>query len=145
MVDALATSDVIVNGIVQDTDNPTMYIAEGDESRLKAGSLIVDVSCDLKMGFPFARPTSFEKPIFQAGPATYYAVDHSPSYCWRAASWEISEIVVSFLESVMTGPDGWAKSEPLNRALEIRDGVIKNPKVLTFQKRSAEYPHLIGG
>ena len=31
--------------------------------------------------------------------------------------------------------------ETIGRAIEIRDGVIQNPKILSFQRRSAEFPH----
>ncbi len=137
LLDVLAEADVIVNGILQDTDRPLMYMHEGDERRLKRGSLIIDVSCDRGMGFPFARPTSFENPTFKVGGATYYAVDHTPSYLWRSASWEISEVVVAYLEKVMGGPESWERDETLRRAIEIRDGEILNPKILSFQEREA--------
>jgi len=138
LVEALAEADIIVNGILQDTDNPFMYLREGEEERLKPGALIVDVSCDLGMAFPFARPTSFEHPTFRVGEVTYYAVDHTPSYLWRSASWEISRVVVAYLERVMRGPDGWQDDETLRRAVEIRDGQIVNPKILRFQSAGGE-------
>ena len=144
LADELAAAQVLVNGTLQDTDRPLMYLAEGEEDRLAPGSLIVDVSCDEGMGFTFARPTSFESPTFGVGPAgrvLYYAVDHSPTYLWDAASWEISEALLPYLEGVMSGPEGWAASPTLERAIEIRDGVIGNEKILSFQGRAPEYPH----
>ena len=143
MIEALTEADVIVNGILQDTDNTLMFIRDGEERRLNQGALIVDISCDLKMGFPFAQPTSFEEPTFDVGRITYYAVDHTPSYSWRAASWEISRVVVAYLEKVMSGPEVWEGDETLRRAVEVRDGRIQNPRILSFQKRSAKYPHII--
>lgn len=142
LVDALAEADVIVNGILQNTDRPLMYLRDGEERQLERGTLIVDISCDRGMGFPFARPTSFEQPTFNIGPVTYYAVDHTPSYLWQSASWEISRVVVPFLESVMAGPEAWDRNETIRRAIEIRNGVIQNPKILSFQNRSPDYPHL---
>lgn len=138
MVDVLAEADVTVNGILQDTDRPLMYLREGEERCLKRGSLIVDVSCDRGMGFPFARPTSFVEPTFRVGPATYYAVDHTPSYLWRSASWEISEVVVTYLKRVLGGPERWERDETLRRAIEVREGEILNPKVMRFQERHGE-------
>lgn len=143
LVEVIDDADVIVNGILQDTDRPLMFLREGRESLLKRGALIVDVSCDLGMGFPFARPTSFENPTFQAGRATYYGVDHTPTYLWRAATWENSVIVVEFLERVLRGPDAWTDEETLARAVEIRDGHIQNEKILNFQNRELEYPHAV--
>jgi alanine dehydrogenase len=137
----LAESHVIVNGILQNTDAPLMYLEEGEESLLSRGSIIVDVSCDDGMGFPFARPTSFEAPIFAAGGATYYAVDHSPSYLFRSATWEISEVVTEYLPRVMSGIAAWQEDPALRQAVEIERGIIKNPKILRFQGRDPEYPH----
>ena len=83
----LGTYDIIVNCILQDTNRPLMFI-KGDETKaLRPGTLIVDVSCDLGMGFDFARPTSFEAPAFDVGRGvTDSAVDHRPSYLWDAAT-----------------------------------------------------------
>jgi hypothetical protein len=143
LTDVLAAADVIVNGILQDTDRPLMFLGEGEEARLKPGALIVDVRCDLGMGFPFARPTSFESPTFAAGRATCYAVDHTPSYLWQSASWEISRVVVPFVGTVLGGPDAWEGNETIRRAIEIRDGVVGNDKALSFRNRERAYPHRI--
>jgi len=43
---------------------------------------------------------------------------------------------------VLSGADEWAASETIRRAIEIRDGVIQNASILSFQHRAAEYPHL---
>ncbi|HFA47416.1 MAG TPA: alanine dehydrogenase [Bacteroidetes bacterium] len=144
-VEELADADIIVNGILQDTDRPLMFVQPGQEGRLKPGCLIVDVSCDEGMGFPFAKPTSFDAPMFKAGQVDYYAVDHTPSYLWNSTSWEISNSLVPYLPIVMGGPESWAKSETIKRAIEIKNGVVQNEKILSFQGRGAEYPHLVGG
>ena len=93
------------------------------------------MSCDLGMGFPFARPTSFDNPTFPVAGATYYAVDHTPTYLWRSATWEISQVVIAYLERVLGGPDSWAQDETLRRAIDIQDGEIRNPKILSFRVR----------
>ncbi len=139
--EALGEADVIVNGILQDTGAPLMFLEKGEERFLKKKCLVVDVSCDLGMGFRFARPTSFANPVFDVGGRVYYAVDHSPSWLWRSASWEISRVVVSFLETVMGGPAAWEADETIRRCAEVRDGVVQNREVLTFQRRAAAYPH----
>jgi hypothetical protein len=71
----------------------------------------------------------------------YYAVDHSPSYLWDSATWEISEALIPHLRTVMSGPDRWQEGETIRRAIEIRDGVVQNPRILSFQKRELDYPH----
>jgi alanine dehydrogenase len=138
----LARHDIVVNCILQDTDDPLMFVTHEDVGLFERGSLIVDVSCDEGMGFEWARPTSFDEPMFTVGPGVhYYAVDHSPSYLWNSATWEISAALVPHLRTVMSGPEEWERSETIRRAIEIRDGEIQNPRILSFQDREPEYPH----
>ena len=142
LAEYLARHDVVVNCIFQNTDDPLMFVTNHDVELFQRGSLIVDVSCDEGMGFEWARPTSFAEPMFTVGPGVhYYAVDHSPSYLWNSATWEISEALIPHLHTVMSGSDGWDASDTIRRAIEIRDGVVQNPRILSFQNREAKYPH----
>ena len=142
MVEVLAEHDIVVNCVLQDPESPYMFVTERDLGLFAAGSLIIDVSCDEGMGFEWARPTTFEEPMFPVGDGVgYYAVDHSPSYLWNSATFEISEALLSYLPAVMKGPEGWDGDETIRRAIEIRDGVIQNPKILSFQGRDGTFPH----
>lgn len=138
----LAENDIVVNCTLQDPNAPLTYLRTEDLDAFQPGSLIVDVSCDEGMGFSWARPTTFTSPMFEVGDhINYYGVDHSPSYLWNSATWEISQAVLPFLGTVMAGPSSWEEDAVINRAIEIRDGEIRNPAVLAFQDRSPEYPH----
>jgi N5-(carboxyethyl)ornithine synthase len=141
LIEILTEADVIVNGILQDTDNPLMYFADGEHDRLLPGCLIIDVSCDAGMGFSFARPTTFEDPISKFGHVQYYGVDHTAAYLWNSASWEISLALLPYLETITQGPEGWSSEPTVSHAIEIAEGVVQNPRILRFQKRSPAYPH----
>ncbi|MBL6991116.1 MAG: N(5)-(carboxyethyl)ornithine synthase [Bacteriovoracaceae bacterium] len=133
--------DIIVNGSFQDTDNPYMFIDHDELHHLKPKSLIIDVSCDEGMGFSFAKPTSFDNPMFKVGTIDYYAVDHTPSYLWESASRSISAALIVYLQTVLEGPDSWHGSETIRRAIVIEKGVIRLPQILSFQNRHHEFPH----
>jgi alanine dehydrogenase len=138
----LAESDIIVNCTLQDPNAPLMYLQSDDLDALRPGSLIVDVSCDEGMAFSWARPTSFAEPMFDVGNHIgYYAVDHSPSYLWNSATWEISNALLPFLRTVLHGPSAWDGNETIKRAIEIRDGQVVNSSILAFQNRQPDYPH----
>ena len=138
----LASRDIVVNCVFQDTDNPLMFVTEEDLGLFAPGHLIVDVSCDAGMGFEFARPTSFREPLIEVAPAIhYYGVDHSPSYLFDSATWMISEALLPLLGTVMAGPDSWQASDTIRLAIEVDRGVIQNPKILSFQRRSQIHPH----
>ncbi|HKV20952.1 MAG TPA: N(5)-(carboxyethyl)ornithine synthase [Mycobacterium sp.] len=142
----LADNDIVVNCVLQNPNAPLVFATEKDLASFAPGSLIVDVSCDTGMGFSWARPTTFVEPILEiASGVHYYAVDHSPSYLWNSATWEISEALLPHLETVMAGPSAWDDAPTISRAIEIRDGVVLNPAILSFQHRTGSYPHPVLG
>jgi alanine dehydrogenase len=138
----LAAHDIIVNCVLQDTDAPLVFLNDEDLPTLAPGTLVVDVSCDEAMGFSWARPTTFNDPTFVVGDnVLYYAVDHSPSYLWNSATWENSKALLPYVPTVLGGGAAWEALPTIRRAIEIRDGVIQNPAILTFQGRSPKHPH----
>ena len=138
----LAESDVVVNCTLQNPNAPLTYLRSEDLAAFRPGSLIVDVSCDEGMGFSWARSTTFAEPMFDVGDNVhYYGVDHSPSYLWNSATWEISEALLPFIRTVLDGPDSWAADETIGRAIEIRDGHVVNPAILEFQHRKPQHPY----
>jgi alanine dehydrogenase len=138
----LADNDIVVNCVLQDPNEPLVFLAEKDLESFVAGSLIVDVSCDVGMGFSWAEPTSFTQPIVELSNGIhYYAVDHSPSYLWNSATWEISEALLPHVETLLAGPATWDETPTIARAIEVRDGVVLNPAILSFQHREDAYPH----
>jgi hypothetical protein len=142
LAEFLAGHDIVVNCVLQDPGDPLVFLTNQDLLQFRRGALIIDVSCDEGMGFEWARPTSFDDPMFTVGDGVhYYAVDHSPSYLWDSATWEISEALLPYISTVMAGPSEWTASETIQRAIEIDDGVVLNPQILSFQGRDSEYPH----
>ncbi|MDQ0830791.1 alanine dehydrogenase [Streptomyces achromogenes] len=142
LAEYLAGFDIIVNCVRQDTDAPLTFVTEEELALFRPGSFFVDVSCDQGMGFSWARPTTFSDPMPTVGPGChYYGVDHSPSHLWNSATWEISEALLPYLRKVMSGPAAWEDDPTVGKAVEIRDGVVLNPKILSFQHRRASYPH----
>ncbi len=140
LVEVLSEYNLIINAILQDTNNPLIYIKNSQISLLKKDTIIIDVSCDEKMGFEFAKPTTFDNPTFKVGDGiTYYGVDHTPSFFWDSASYEISFALIPFLKTVLDGKDSWKNDSVIKNAIEIEDGIIKNQKIITFQKRDKDY------
>ena len=142
VAELLADNDIVVNCVLQDPGAPLVFLTEQDLAAFTPGSLIIDVSCDAGMGFGWAHPTSFARPMVGlANGVHYYAVDHSPSYLWNSATWEISEALLPHVESLLAGPPTWQQTPTIARAIEIQDGVVLNPAILSFQHRDDGYPH----
>ncbi len=139
--DLIRESEIIINGIYQNTDNPIDFVTEEEKDILNPGCLIIDVSCDEGMGFYFAKPTTFKNPMLQVNNIDYYAVDHTPSYLWESASRSISAALIVHLSSILGGRKSWMNNNTIQNAINIDGGVIKKESVLSFQNRLPDYPH----
>lgn len=138
----ISESDIIINGTFQNPNSPVNFVTKEEEQYLRRGCLIIDVSCDEGMGFFFAKPTTFAHPMFKVGHIDYYAVDHTPSYLWESASRAISAALIVYLPAIVAGREAWQENATISKAINISDGVILNPTILSFQNRQADYPHL---
>ena len=141
LTNLISECDIIINGIFQDTQAPTDFIREEESSYLKPNSLIIDVSCDEGMGFFFAKPTTFRKPLIKYKTIDYYAVDHTPSYLWESATRSISGALIIYLSTVLAGRKSWQKNETIRKAINLENGEIQNNAILSFPNRELNYPH----
>ena len=139
--DLISESEIIINGINQNTDHPINFVTEEEKAVLKPGCLIIDVSCDESMGFYFAKPTTFKNPMLNVDNIDYYAVDHTPSYLWESASRSISAALIVHISTILEGRKSWMKNKTIQNAINIDGGVIKKESVLSFQNRLPDYPH----
>ena len=140
----LAEHDIVVNCVLQDTDAPLMFVTEDELDALRAREpvrrRVLRRGHGLRVGAAdVVRRADVRR---SATDVHYYAVDHSPSYLWNSATWEISEALLP-VSCRRDGrrPAAWDADETIRRAIEIRDGVIRNPRILSFQDRAPAYPH----
>jgi alanine dehydrogenase len=132
----LYSAHIIFNGVLQDVNNPLMFIKdEGELSQLRRNAAIIDISCDKGMGFFFAEPTTFENPIIKLPRGIqYYSVDHTPTYLWNAASREISAALVPHLADIID-PERWESNPTIINSIDIYNGKIHNQNIIKFQNR----------
>jgi len=126
--------DLILNCILQNPLNPITFLKEIDMVNLSRKKLIIDISCDRNMGFEFATPTSFENPLIITKNYIYYAVDHTPTYYWNAASYEISGSIFPYLKYILKN-NSYKGNIVLEKAVDIENGIIINTAIKKFQNR----------
>lgn len=136
-VNELAKADIIVNGVLQDSDHPLMFVNDNEIVKFTKSCLVIDISCSIGMGFSFAHPTKFSDPTFKIGNIKYYAVDHTPTLLWDSATWEISNSIIPYLSYIIEQID----NKVINDAIDIKDGKILNKDIISYQNRSLVYPY----
>lgn len=124
--------DVIVNCILWDVMRNDHIIFRSDLKRMKRNSMIIDVSCDKNGGIETSVPTTIEEPIYFVDGILHYVVDHTPALFYKTFTYDNSKTIYPYLEELML--DKCDKT--LNDALIIKNGIIIDPEIKKFQKRT---------
>lgn len=93
------------------------------------------------MGFFFAKPTTLNNPMFKVGTIDYYGVNHVSNYLWDSATRSISKIINDYLANITLTKENKSKIKVLSDSTDIKDGLVKKKKIISFQKREKEYPY----
>lgn len=117
---ALQRADVVIGALRSNDERTPCVVTEEMVSKMKKGSVIVDVSIDQGGCFETSELTSHEKPIFEKYDVVHYCVPNIPSRVSRTASYAISNILTPIL--IRVGDEGGF--EPLLRKdVGLRQGV----------------------
>ena len=123
--------DVIVNAVLWDTSRKDHLIYKSDLSRMKKGSMIIDVSCDRCGGIESSIPTTIESPTYFVDGVRHYVVDHTPSLVYKTATIDISAEIIKYIDLLIED----TPSETLINSLSVKQGIIIDKKIIDFQNR----------
>lgn len=123
--------DVLVNGILWDTNRKDHIIYKEDLKRMKKGALIIDISCDRSGGFETSIPTTLNNPTYIVDDIVHYAVDHTPSLFYKTISDSLSENLINYLDDLIEGNI----NPVLESSLITRNGSIIDQRINSFQGR----------
>ncbi len=123
--------DVIVNGVLWDTNRTDHLIYTEDLKNMKRDSMIIDISCDKNGGIESSVPTTLENPVYYTNNVLHYVVDHTPTILFKSASASISKEVVKYLDDLICN----RTNNILEEALIIKNGNIVDDKIIRYQNR----------
>jgi alanine dehydrogenase len=135
ILELLKHARIIINATTQNIYQPAIFLYKNDLKYLQKDTLIIDISCDRQMGFEFATITPLNKPIIRVENILYFAVDHLPTLDYDYASKAISSKIITLIPDIINYLKYSKLSPIIEKAIQIRRGVIVNPDINYFQKR----------
>jgi alanine dehydrogenase len=93
----LQEADVAVGAIHSGEGRSVMMVTEDMVSRMKAGSVIIDVSIDQGGIFETSKVTNHDDPVFKKYDVIHYCVPNIPSRVSRTASYALSSILTNLM------------------------------------------------
>ena len=124
--------DVIVNCIMWDISRTDRIIYREDLAKMKPGTLIIDVSCDIGLEIETSHPTHIDDPVYTVDGVIHYVVDNTPAMYPVTVTKTLSKAVSRYIDIVLEH-DIDEYPENLLNAVVIRDGHIIDPKVRDFR------------
>ena len=122
--------DVIVNCVLWDTQRTDRLIYKSDLSKMRKGTLIMDVSCDPNLEIETSHPTTIDNPVYMVDGIIHYAVDNTPAMFSKSVSRVLSNNFSGYIDCLVEG-----KYPPeIKDAIDIRSGRIVNKKIIDFRK-----------
>ena len=123
----LRTADVAIGALHSKTGRTPILVSEDIVSKMKAGSVIIDVSIDQGGCFATSEVTSHDKPTFTKYDVIHYCVPNIASRVARTASIAVSNILTPII--LKAGQSGIENLIHTDRG--IRNGVYTYKGCLT--------------
>lgn len=125
--------DVVVNGILWDTNRRDHIIYKEDLKRMKHNALIIDIACDRNGGVETSIPTTIKNPTYTIDGIMHYVVDHTPSLFWKTASESLSTEFVKYIDLFIE--DRPLENEVMTKCHNFEFGKILDDRIIKFQNR----------
>lgn len=117
---ALMRCDVAIGAVRSESGRTPCVVTDDMVSKMKAGSVIVDVSIDQGGCFETSELTNHDQPTFKKYDVIHYCVTNIASRVSRTASFSMSNIIGPIILSI---GDGGGVDEILHRNKGVRQGL----------------------
>ena len=123
--------DVLVNCILWDTSRQDHIICKEDLKKMKAGTMIIDISCDPGMGIESARATTIYEPVYEIDGVIHYEVDNTPAMFPYTVSEILSRNFSVYIDGIIEGH----MAEELKKAIVIEEGNIIDQRISDYRNK----------
>lgn len=131
IVAAVLDADLAIGAVLLPGSRAPRLVSRKIVSRMRKGSVIVDVSVDQGGCFETSRPTTHSHPVYDVKSVLHYCVANIPGVVPRTATLALTNVTLPFMIEIAN--QGLEKAKAANPALakgiNIYDGEIVHPKV----------------
>ncbi len=112
-------ADVVIGAVLIPGANAPKMVRREHLSRMKPGSVLVDVSIDQGGCFETSRPTTHSEPVYLEGGVIHYCVTNMPGAVARTSSFALNNATLPFVLEL--ADKGWRRA--LQENAHLRRGV----------------------
>lgn len=129
---SLLTADVVIGALFSREGRTPLIVSEEMVSKMKRGSVIVDVSIDQGGCIETSRPTTHTHPVYQVYGVTHYCVPNIASRVPHTASYALSNVFTPIILKIgyLGGLEKYIKKDyGLRQGVYLLNGTLTNKTV----------------
>lgn len=128
---AVADADLLVGAVLIPAAKAPIVVSRKMVSRMRPGSVIVDIAIDQGGCIETIRPTSHEKPVYREQGVIHYAVPNMPALVGRTSTIGLTQATEPYVAMLVEKGVERALSEHagLAKGVNLRDGRVVNDAV----------------
>lgn len=122
---AVLESDLVVGAVLIPGARAPHVVKAEQVARMRAGSVIVDISVDQGGCIETTRPTDYRSPTYQVDDVVHLAVTNLPGAVPRSASQALSAAITPYVLQLASAD--WSQNAELQRGVNVRAGALAHP------------------
>ncbi|WP_341360097.1 alanine dehydrogenase [Georgenia sp. M64] len=145
---AIADADLVIGAVLLPGAKAPRLVTNEQVSRMKPGSVVVDISVDQGGCFEDTRPTTHTDPTYRVHDTVFYCVANMPGAVPHTSTYALTNATVPY--AVELAGRGWRdamRADPaLAHGLNTHDGTVTNAAVAAAHGMDAADPaEVVGG
>jgi alanine dehydrogenase len=128
---ALLTADLVIGSVLIPGAKAPKLVSNDLVSRMKRGSVLVDIAVDQGGCFADSHPTTHEDPTFMVHGSLFYCVANMPGAVPNTSTYALTNATMPYVRAIANL--GWKQAmkadAALARGLNTHDGQVTNPAV----------------
>jgi alanine dehydrogenase len=128
---ALLTADLVIGSVLIPGAKAPKLVSNDLVSRMKRGSVLVDIAVDQGGCFADSHPTTHEDPTFMVHGSLFYCVANMPGAVPNTSTYALTNATMPYVRAIANL--GWKQAmkadAALARGLNTHDGHVTNPAV----------------
>ncbi len=128
---AVLDADLVIGAVLVPGAKAPVLVSNELVSRMKPGSVLVDISIDQGGCFEDSRPTTHAKPTFRVHASVFYCVANMPGAVPHTSTYALTNVTLPY--AVALADQGWRQAlrddAALARGLNTHDGHVTSPGV----------------
>ncbi|HET8769309.1 MAG TPA: alanine dehydrogenase, partial [Pedococcus sp.] len=128
---AISDADLVIGAVLVPGAKAPKLVTNEQVSRMKPGSVLVDISIDQGGCFEDSRPTTHDDPTYEVHNSVFYCVANMPGAVPHTSTYALTNVTLPY--AVELANRGWRDALRVNRPLALglntHDGAVTNGPV----------------